>query len=141
MFAIKSILSGFIEIINENTGMSLGDLVKRVAKIKSLFTIAAVLMVVDYPSSRLPILHSLRCFFFFFVSVNQDQSVKSEFQRTLKYKVQSDAFSDELDFCCQQVAEHFAADKQLWPTVHHARSLVSSFSCVNEFRFHESSKF
>ena len=142
VFAIQSILSGFLEVIDENNGMSLHDLVKMLTKIKSLFAISAILLVTDFSLSLLHpfytrIIASV-CKSFY---QNQDQSAKSECKQTVKYKGQATSFSEEVDFCCQQVAEDFAADKQLWPTVNHARSLISSFSCVDHFKFHESSKF
>jgi hypothetical protein len=45
VFAIQSMLSGFLEVMDENMGMSLDDLVNKVTKIKSLYTIAAILKV------------------------------------------------------------------------------------------------
>jgi hypothetical protein len=45
VLAIQSIVAGFIQVMTEHNGMSLKDLVKKLAKVKSLFTIAAILQV------------------------------------------------------------------------------------------------
>ena len=58
----------------------------------------------------------------------------------MKCKGHADAFCEELEFCCQQVVEQLVADKQLWTTVNDCRCLVSSFSCVDGFEFHQASE-